>query len=137
MNITDNISNPAKINQQSFFLESHQKLNSNTRPSPAEKNTGCFKDMLQRAKNIELNKVNSVSKTQEIWKSLKIDNIRTSYSRMAEQLFPVQNEENLNFEVAQNYSIYKDISKKEFHNQSINQSNYILIDKIKHIDLII
>lgn len=35
MNITDNISNPAKINQQAFLLESHQKLNPNVRPSPA------------------------------------------------------------------------------------------------------
>ena len=106
MNITDDISNPAKINQQTFFLESHQKLNSNSRPSSAEKNTGCFKDMLQRAKNVELNKINSVNKPQEIWKSLKIDTIRTSYTRMAEQLFPLQNRENINFNVIRRNCVY-------------------------------
>lgn len=137
MNISDIKNNPIKINQQLSIFEDHTKLNKNTKPTSAQINTGCFADMVQKAKDIQLNKITSINKSQEIWKSLKIDNIRTSYSRMAEQLFPVQNEENLNFKGTQNYSIYENVSKKEFLNTSINQSNYTLIDNIKTVDLII
>ncbi len=135
MNITDNISNPAKINQQAFFLESHQKLNPNARPSPAEKNTGCFTDMLQRAKNVELKKINSVNKSQEIWKSLKIDTIRTSYTRMAEQLFSFNNKENINLNLLRSISVYTDNS---FSIQSLNKNyNNNETVEIKKIDLFI
>ena len=134
MNITDAISNPAKINQQTFFLESHQKLNSNTRPSPAEKNTGCFKDMLQRAKNVELNKINSVNKPQEIWKSLKIDTIRTSYTRMAEQLFSYNNKEKSNLTPSRGISAY---TANSFSIQSLNQIGNNEIFEIREIDILI
>ena len=134
MNITDDISNPAKINQQTFFLESHQKLNSNSRPSPAEKNTGCFKDMLQSAKNVELNKINSVNKPQEIWKSLKIDTIRTSYTRMAEQLFSFNNKENINLNLSRGSSVYTDNS---FSIQPSNQVSNNEIFEVREIDILI
>ena len=134
MNITDAISNPAKINQQTFFLESHQKLNSNTRPSAAEKNTGCFKDMLQRAKNVELNKINSVNKPQEIWKSLKIDTIRTSYTRMAEQLFSYNNKEKSNLTPSRGISAY---TANSFSIQSLNQIGNNEIFEIREIDILI
>lgn len=54
MTITEITGNPNVIINQSTFGATHQKLNPDCRPSAAEKNTGCFKDMLQRAKNINL-----------------------------------------------------------------------------------
>lgn len=95
--------------------------------------------MLQRAKNIQLNKVDSVSKTQKIWKSLKIDTIRTSYSRMAEQLFSFQSIENkdLNLNSLRGSSFYNEIVSKPFSNQLENKFDYISINEIKSIDLII
>lgn len=90
--------------------------------------------MLQRVKNIELNKLNSVNKSQEIWKSLKIDTIRTSYTRMAEQLFPVHNRENINFNVIRRNCIYIDNS---FSIQPLNQNIYDESTEIKRIDLFI
>lgn len=127
------ISNNTIIHQASF-CNTHQQLKSDFRPKEAEKNTGCFKDMLQRVKNIELNKLNSVNKSQEIWKSLKIDTIRTSYARMAEQLFPVQNSENINFNVIRRNSVYIDNS---FSIQPLNQNIYNESTEIKKIDLFI
>ena len=127
------ISNNPIIHQASF-CNTHQQLKSDFRPKEAEKNTGCFKDMLQRVKNIELNKLNSVNKSQEIWKSLKIDTIRTSYARMAEQLFPVQNSENINFNVIRRNSVYIDNS---FSIQPLNQNIYNESTEIKKIDLFI
>ena len=112
------ISNNPIIHQASF-CNTHQQLKSDFRPKEAEKNTGCFRDILQRVKNIELNKLNSVNKSQEIWKSLKIDTIRTSYARMAEQLFPVQNSDNINFNVIRRNSVYIDNS---FSIQPLNQN---------------
>lgn len=125
------ISNNTIIHQASF-CNTHQQLKSDFRPKEAEKNTGCFKDMLQRAKNIELNKLNSVNKSQEIWKSLKIDTIRTSYARMAEQLFPVHNRENIDF--IRRTSAYTDNS---FSINSLNMFNVNEVFEAKKIDILI
>ena len=130
------ISNNPIIHQASF-CNTHQQLKSDFRPKEAEKNTGCFRDMLQRVKNIELNKLNSVNKSQEIWKSLKIDKIRTSYTRMAEQLFSFQSIENTNLNSLRGSSFYNEIVSKPFSNQLENKFNYISINEIKSIDLII
>lgn len=127
------ISNNPIIHQASF-CNTHQQLKSDFRPKEAEKNTGCFRDILQRVKNIELNKLNSVNKSQEIWKSLKIDTIRTSYARMAEQLFPVQNSDNINFNVIRRNSVYIDNS---FSIQPLNQNIYNESTETKKIDLFI
>lgn len=125
------ISNNTIIHQASF-CNTHQQLKSDFRPKEAEKNTGCFKDMLQRAKNIELNKLNSVNKSQEIWKSLKIDTIRTSYARMVEQLFPVHNRENIDF--IRRTSAYTDNS---FSINSLNMFNVNEVFEAKKIDILI
>lgn len=126
--------NPNLIIHQASFSNTHQQLKSDLRPKATEKNTGCFRDMLQRVKNIELNKLNSVNKSQEIWKSLKIDTIRTSYTRMAEQLFPVHNRENINFNVIRRNCVYIDNS---FSIQPLNQNIYDESTEIKRIDLFI
>lgn len=125
------ISNNSIIHQASL-CNTHQQLKSDFRPKEAEKNTGCFRDMLQRAKNIELNKLNSVNKSQEIWKSLKIDTIRTSYARMAEQLFPVHNRENIDF--IRRTSAYTDNS---FSINSLNMFNVNEVFEAKKIDILI
>ena len=49
--------NPNLIIHQASFSNTHHQLKSDLRPKAAEKNTGCFRDMLQRVKNIELNKL--------------------------------------------------------------------------------
>lgn len=122
-----------------IISNTHQQLKSDLRPKATEKNTGCFRDMLQRVKNIELNKLNSVNKSQEIWKSLKIDTIRTSYTRMAEQLFSFQSIENkdLNLNSLRGSSFYNEIVSNPFSNQLENKFDYISINEIKSIDLII
>lgn len=126
--------NPNLIIHQASFCNTHQQLKSDLRPKAAEKNTGCFRDMLQRVKNIELNKLNSVNKSQEIWKSLKIDTIRTSYTRMAEQLFPVHNRENINFNVIRRNSVYIDNS---FSIKPLNQVSNSEIIEVRKIDILI
>ncbi len=126
--------NPNIIFHQASFSNTHQQLKTDLRPKATEKNTGCFRDMLQRVKNIELNKLNSVSKSQEIWKSLKIDIIRTSYTRMAEQLFPVHNRENINFNVIRRNSVYIDNS---FSIQPLNQVSNSEIIEVRKIDILI
>lgn len=91
--------------------------------------------MLQRAKNVEFNKINSVNKSQEICKSLKIDTIRTSYTRMAEQLFSFNNKENINLNLLRSISVYTDNS---FSIQSLNKNyNNNETVEIKKIDLFI
>lgn len=125
------ISNNPIIHQASF-CNTHQQLKADLRPKAAEKNTGCFRDMLQRAKNVELSKINSVNKPQEIWKSLKIDSIRTSYSRMSEQLFPVHNRENIDF--IRRTSAYTDNS---FSINSLNMFNVNEVFEAKKIDILI
>ena len=120
------------IIHQVSFDNIHQQLKADLRPKAAEKNTGCFRDMLQRAKNVELSKINSVNKPQEIWKSLKIDSIRTSYSRMSEQLFPVHNRENIDF--IRRTSAYTDNS---FSINSLNMFNVNEVFEAKKIDILI
>ena len=129
--------NPNLIIHQASFSNTHQQLKSDLRPKAAEKNTGCFRDMLQRVKNIELNKLNSVNKSQEIWKSLKIDTIRTSYTRMAEQLFPVQNKEPFKFSVSEGVEFYNKLSDKFSSVQSNYKSTYKLSEEFKKIDILI
>lgn len=137
MNITEITGNPNVIINQSTFGATHQKLNPDCRPNAAEKNTGCFKDMLQRAKNIELNKLNSVNKTEKIWNSLKIDKVRTSYSRMAEQLFPVQNKESFKFSVSEGVEFYNKLSDKFSSVRSNYKSTYKSPEEFKKIDILI
>ena len=127
------ISNNPIIHQASF-CNTHQQLKSDLRPKATEKNTGCFRDMLQRVKNIELNKLNSVNKSQEIWKSLKIDTIGTSYTRMAEQLFSLNNKENISLNHSRRISAYKENS---FSIQSLNQVSNNVIFEIRKIDILI
>ena len=126
--------NPNLIIHQASFSNTHHQLKSDLRPKAAEKNTGCFRDMLQRVKNIELNKLNSVSKSQEIWKSLKIDTIRTSYTRMAEQLFSLNNKENNSLNHSRRISAYKENS---FSIQPLNQVSNNVIFEIRKIDILI
>lgn len=126
--------NPNLIIHQASFSNTHQQLKSDLRPKAAEKNTDCFRDMLQRVKNIELNKLNSVNKSQEIWKSLKIDTIRTSYTRMAEQLFSLNNKENISLNHSRRISAYKENS---FSIQSLNQVSNNVIFEIRKIDILI
>lgn len=126
--------NPNLIIHQASFSNTHQQLKSDLRPKATEKNTGCFRDMLQRVKNIELNKLNSVNKSQEIWKSLKIDTIRTSYARMAEQLFPLKNKENINLNLSSGSSVYTDNS---FSIQPLNQVSNNEIFEVREIDILI
>ena len=126
--------NPNLIIHQASFRNTHQQLKSDLRPKATEKNTGCFRDMLQRVKNIELNKLNSVNKSQEIWKSLKIDTIRTSYARMAEQLFPLNNKENISLNLSRRISAYKENS---FSIQPLNQVSNNEIFEIRKIDILI
>ena len=137
MNIIEIFGDPNQNQKihRSCFLETHHKIKSTDRPKASEVNTCSFTDVIQRAKNIELNKLNSVNKIQEIRKTVKTQRIITSYSKLPDVKLPVKIENSFNN--CRGVAFYDNYSSNTVSTQSTNDYHFESSKEIEKIDLYI
>lgn len=128
--------NSIVTNMQASVFENHVELNKSMKPSSTEKNSGCFYDMIQKANDIQLNKVTSIDKLQKIQEPLGINRTQMSYLRKAEQMALKEYKADFNFSAFRGSTVYGNFSSKRFSSKTMN-SCYEIKNEIGKIDIII